>query len=70
MESQSISQTSFFYFGVNENSNVSMCLFQINQVRAELEKVKSHLELLVTIAWTLPKIYTTLLQQVNEYFGY
>lgn len=62
--------TLFFYFGVNENSNVSMCLFQSNQVRADLENVKSHLEPPITTACISPKIDMTLLQQVNGYFGY
>jgi len=62
--------TSFFHFGVNVNSNVSTRLFQSNQVRADLEKVKSHLELPISFtACISPQIDRTLLQQVNEHFG-
>lgn len=47
-----------------------MYLFQSNQVRADLEKLKSPLELPIMTVCISPKIDMTVLQQMNEYFGY
>lgn len=69
-EAWTISLTLFFYFEVNENSNVNMCLFWSQHIRAGLKKGKIHLTLLITTMFISPTIVITLLQQVTEYFVY